>query len=157
MQMLRTVPLPTDQVRALQNGALDANGLKPKRVAQGGGPCRHCLQAIGKNEEKLVLCYRPFEQLQPYSESGPIFLHARPCLPYSEPNILPDMMKTWGDSLIIVRGYNSDHQIQYDAAVVVAADHLDKYCRQLLANHQVMYLHVRAAATNCYQFRIELQ
>jgi hypothetical protein len=70
--------LPTETVRALQAGAADAYGMPPERkISDGDGvPCRHCLKNVGAGEPYLVLAYRPFPELQPYAETGPIFLHA---------------------------------------------------------------------------------
>ncbi|MFN7050754.1 MAG: DUF1203 domain-containing protein, partial [Gemmobacter sp.] len=73
---LHFTPIPTETVRALQSGAADANGQSPERhVSDGGGnPCRHCLQMIPAGAGMLILAHRPFTRLQPYAESGPIFL-----------------------------------------------------------------------------------
>lgn len=157
MSILKIIPVPTQKVRAFQSGALDANGSIPERIAEGGGPCRHCLKPIHMSEEKLVLCYRPFDSLQPYAESGPIFLHAKKCSPYDKSNQLPDMLRDWGDALLIARGYTREDRIQYNAAVVIPANQLEKYCCQLLADKLVAYIHIRLGSTNCYQFRVELE
>lgn len=79
--MIRFSPIPTDTARALQTGGLDAYGMLPERkLSDGGGnPCRHCLGMIPEGAEMLVLAHRPFPALQPYAETGPIFLCAAPC------------------------------------------------------------------------------
>lgn len=76
--LLRYVALPTEEVRALQRGGPDAYGMVPeKRISDGDGvPCRHCLTNVAAGKEYLVLAYRPFPDLQPYAETGPIFLCA---------------------------------------------------------------------------------
>ncbi|WP_428610598.1 DUF1203 domain-containing protein [Sedimenticola sp.] len=155
MSKIRVVPIPTPQVRAYQRGAPDANHRPPERHKTGGGPCRHCLEPIAVDEEKLVLAYRPFEALQPYAEVGPIFLHARPCAAYDNQHEVPKMFEDWGESLVIVRGYGDDHRICYDTCKVVPANSLEDTCRELLQTPDVAYLHVRAAQTNCYQCRVE--
>ena len=78
---IRFNALPTDSVRALQCDGADAYGLVPERkVSDGDGvPCRHCLEGVAAGEDYLILAYRPFPALQPYAETGPIFLHAREC------------------------------------------------------------------------------
>ena len=49
-------------------------------VSDGGdNPCRHCLREIEKGKDMLVLTHRPFGNVQPYAESGPIFLCAEAC------------------------------------------------------------------------------
>jgi Protein of unknown function (DUF1203) len=73
--------IPTDVVRAYQAGGLDANGQVPEQVVAAGGnnPCRHCLTMIPEGAGMLVLAHRPFPNLQPYAEVGPLFLCAEPC------------------------------------------------------------------------------
>ena len=76
-------PLPTAEVQALRAGGPDAYGNPPERVrAEGhGNPCRHCLNFVPEGAEMLILAHRPFDALQPYAETGPIFLCAE-CAPW---------------------------------------------------------------------------
>lgn len=155
MSTLKFIPIPTEHARAIQRGELDSNGQMPERRAEGGGPCRHCLKPIEPNEEMLIIGYRPFPKPQPYAEIGPIFLHASECTPYEDVSNLPPMFNQIGDSLMIVRGYDHDNRIIYDAAAVITIDELAPCCEKLLSKSKVVYLHIRFAATNCYQFRVE--
>ena len=79
--MLRFVPIPTGIARHYQAGGVDSYGLLPERkVSDGGGnPCRHCLRMIPEGKGMLVLAHRPFGAVQPYAETGPIFLCAEAC------------------------------------------------------------------------------
>ena len=54
---IRSISIPTDEVRALQRGGLDANGELPEhRISDGDGvPCRHCLRMVPSGEPYLVL------------------------------------------------------------------------------------------------------
>jgi hypothetical protein len=58
-------------------------------------PCRHCPGLIREGEEKLVLSYRPFQSIQPYAESGPIFLHEAACERYER-----ETLPAWFDFAI---------------------------------------------------------
>lgn len=155
MTALKVIAMPTEEARAYQSGALDANGLVPElEIAQGpGNPCRHCLEPIEEGAEKLVLAYRPFDELQPYAELGPIFLHKRECLQHAPNAGLPQMFKRW--DAVIVRGYGKDNRIQYLSAEVVPVADIEKRCQALLQNPDVEYLHIRTARYNCYQCRVE--
>lgn len=88
--------LPSDDVRALQRGGVDAYGNTPERkISDGDGmPCRHCLKNIGAGDAYLVLAYRPFRGLQPYAETGPIFLHAEECDRAAESEALPEILES---------------------------------------------------------------
>jgi hypothetical protein len=95
------------EVERLRSGGSDANGQPALvRVAEGvANPCRHCLGLITEGTEKLVLAYRPFDRLQPYAETGPIFLHRASCDRYDS-----DAVPAWFDYLdpAIVRGYDEN-------------------------------------------------
>jgi len=147
--------LPTVAVRALQAGAPDAYGLTPERkISDGDGvPCRHCLENVAAGEPYLVLAYRPFPALQPYAETGPIFLHAQACERAPESDALPEL---FGRTVAyIVRGYGTDDRIVYGTGAVVPTAEIPARARELLARADIAYLHMRSAKNNCYQCRIE--
>src|SRR6476661_8704640 len=105
--MIKFEALPEDFANRIWNGGTDDYGLQPeKRISAGDGvPCRHCLNEIAEGEPYLVLACRPFPALQPYAETGPIFLHAERCERYqvdAGETELP-LMLTSPD--YIVRGY----------------------------------------------------
>lgn len=143
----------TDEVDRLRRGAPDANGQPAlTRVAEGvANPCRHCLGLIAEGEEKLVLAYRPFDAVHPYSETGPIFLHKGPCERYRS-----DALPTWFDFLdpAIIRGYGEDDWIRYDTGNVVAGPTLTGTCREILADDTIAYVHIRSKY-NCFQCRVD--
>ena len=147
--------LPTDDVRALQAGGGDAYGATPEvRVSDGDGvPCRHCLRQVGAGERYLVLAYRPFPSLQPYAETGPIFLHAEPCERAADSDGLPEILH--GSPDYIVRGYSVEDRIVYGTGAVVPTADIPDRAAALLNREDVAYLHVRSARNNCYQCRIE--
>ena len=145
--------IETEEFERIRRGDPDANGQRPLvRVAEGlANPCRHCLQLIDEGDDKLVLSYRPFDGIQPYAETGPIFLHARACARYDS-----DRLPAWFDFLdpAIVRGYGADHWIRYDTGTVVAGPQIDATCRRILADASVAYVHVRSKF-NCFQCRVD--
>jgi hypothetical protein len=145
--------IPTAEVERLRRGGPDANGQPAlRRVAEGGAnPCRHCLGLIADGGEKLVLAYRPFAALQPYAETGPIFLHAEACERYRSAELPP-----WFAFLdpAIVRGYGHDHWIRYDTGTVVRGRELAAACQAILGDPTVAYVHVRSKF-NCFQCRVD--
>lgn len=147
--------IPSEEVRQFRSDGPDANAQPPvRRVAQGlTNPCRHCLQLIADGDEKLVLAYRPFAELQPYAEAGPIFLHARACERY-ESDRLPD----WYVYLepAVIRGYGPDNWIKYETGAVVSGKDLTARCHQILADPEVAYVHIRSKF-NCFQCRVTRQ
>jgi hypothetical protein len=145
--------MPSDEADTFRSGGGDAYGLTPeRRISPGGYPCRHCLGAIAEGEDYLTLAYRPFPALQPYAETGPIFLHAEACTPYEGADILPPMLESPD---YIVRGYGYDDRIVYGSGGVVMTAEIISRAEDLLADPTIAYLHVRSARNNCYQCRIE--
>ena len=146
--------LPTEAVRALQRGGSDAYGCTPERnVSDGNGvPCRHCMRNVAAGEPYLVLAYRPFPELQPYAETGPIFLHAAECERGPSGTQPPEMLASPD---YIVRGYGADDRIVYGTGAVVPTAKIAGRAEALLARDDIAYVHVRSARNNCYQCRID--
>ncbi len=151
---IRFVALETPFVQAIRMGAADANGQPAeRRVAPVEGyPCRHCLGPIGKGEAFLVLAHRPFPAPQPYAEIGPIFLHAEACPRGGGSVETPSCLSS---PSYIVRGYGADDRIVYGTGGVVDTLAIAARAAELLADPAIAYVHVRSAANNCYQCRIE--
>lgn len=154
MSTIRFSAMPTEDAEMLWNGGLDAYGNRPEiKVSDGDGyPCRHCLNGIKAGESLLVLSYRPFPSLQPYAETGPIFLHADKCQRYACMEELPPILDSPD---YIVRGYGNDDRIVYGSGAVTATGAIADRATQLLARPDIAYLHVRSARNNCYQCRID--
>lgn len=152
---MRFVALETALVEAWRAGSSDANGQRPERIvaSQGGGyPCRHCLAPIAPGEALLVLAHRPFPAPQPYAEVGPVFVHAGRCARGGGSDAVPAMLAS---AAYIVRGYGFDDRIVYGTGGVVETVVIPVRAAELLAKPGIAYLHVRSAANNCYQCRIE--
>ncbi len=150
---LKVRGIPTAEVERIRRGEPDANGQPAlSRVAEGlTNPCRHCIGLIAAGSKKLVLAYRPFDALQPYAETGPIFLHEESCARYES-----EMLPAWFGHLdpAIVRGYGEDHWIRYDTGNVVPGRDLTAACRAILSDTTVAYVHIRSKF-NCFQCRVD--
>lgn len=151
---IRFVALESNLVAGARRGDDDANGQAPERHVAGPGsyPCRHCLGHVAEGEPVLVLAHRPFPKPQPYAETGPIFLHADACARGGGSDALPAMLAS---PSYIVRGYGTDDRIVYGTGGVVARERIPARAVELLADPAIAYVHVRSAANNCYQCRIE--
>lgn len=147
--------MPTGEARQFQAGGLDAYGLKPEtKISDGDGvPCRHYLREVGQGEVYLVLAYRPFPELQPYAEMGPIFLHAEACDRAADSLPIPPMLARRKAHLI--KGYGADDRIIYGTGQVVPSDKLADEAKRILERADVANVHVRSAVNNCFTCRID--
>ena len=155
MSLIRFVAMPSEHARKYQRGEPDAYGMKPeRRTSDGEGvPCRHCLKNVAAGEDYLVLAYRPFPGLQPYAETGPVFIHAEICERAEETDILPEMIRATPD--YILRGYGYDDRIVYGTGGVTDTQKICTRAHELLGRDDVAYVHMRSSRNNCYQMRIE--
>ena len=151
---LRYIPILRAQAQAIRAGAPDANGMRAERLTSDGfgAPCRCCLRNIPEGREMLVLAWRPFETLDPYAETGPIFLCADECEPHDETLPATGICRV---NRMLVKGYLATHRIHYGTGRIVHPDDLPREAAELLSAPATAYLHVRSATNNCYQFRIE--
>jgi len=152
---MRFLAMPTDRVRELQGGAPDVHGRVPERTRSDGdgNSCRHFLQDIPDGASMLVLAYRPFGALQPYVESGPIFLCAEPCRRHPETRELPTMFAA--RPAFLARGYDTDERIVYGTGGVRSTAELVAALDAMFENPRVAFAHLRSASYNCFQCRVE--
>ena len=146
--------LPTEDVRALQRGGTDAYGNDPeKAVSDGGGnPCRHCLSDIPEGKGMLILALRPFSELQPYAECGPVFLCADECEAPSDTSVQPEYFSA--RESVLLKGYTAEERIKYGTGQIVPPEQLTAACEAILANPDVAFVDIRSATNNCYQCRV---
>jgi hypothetical protein len=95
--------------------------------------------------------HRPFPALQPYAETGPIFLCAEPCVAGGGA-VLPEILNSPD---YILRGYGPDDRIVYGTGAVTPKPEIAARAGVILADRRVAYVHVRSARNNCYQARID--
>ena len=151
---IQFLALPTDVVRAYQDGGPDAYGNEPEPLVSNGYgiPCRHCLEHVREGEPYIVLAYRPFQSVQPYAETGPIFLHANRCDRGAVSGQLPAILSS---PHYIVRGYDDAERIVYGTGAVVPTPDIIGRAVQIFEHRRVAFVHVRSARNNCFLCRIE--
>ena len=145
--------LPKDHVDAIRLGERDSNGQVPERmIASADLPCRACLGLIKSGESALLISYRPFRHVQPYAETGPIFIHAEDCGSYDSAQVPPTILNS---SDYIVRGYDAGDRIVYGTGAVTPTAKIVARAQELLERPDIAYVHVRSARNNCFQCRID--
>lgn len=147
--------LPTEDVEALRAGGPDANGQPAERALSdgSGNPCRHCLSFIPKGREMLVLNHRPFRSVQPYAESGPLFVCADHCERWSGDGV-PPIFQYRGEERLL-KGYSPNDRIVYGLGRIVETDAISDQAKAMLNDPRVAYVHVRSSTNNCYTCRID--
>jgi hypothetical protein len=86
---------------------------------------------------------------RPYSESGPIFVHAEACPRYEPTDRYPEDFR----SHRVLRAYDSENDMI--DAMVVADDQPEPMIEKLLQNPATAFLQARSVTRGCYTFKIE--
>ena len=146
--------LPSAAVEAIHHTGLDSYGDPVERhpsAAEGGMPCRHCLQNVPAGKPFLALAHRPFTGRNPFTETGPIYL----CDPFCAPaTASPDVPTFLSAPQYILRGYGPDERIVYGTGAVTPRAELKAYAETLLSRDDIAFVDLRSASNNCFLCRI---
>ena len=146
-------PYAPEWVAHIRNSGADDYGLPAERtVSDGAGnPCRHCLNDVPEGADMLICAARPFPSMQPYAETGPIFLCADDCTAWAGEGV-PPVLQTSPDYLL--KGYSADHRIVYGTGQITLAADIPRVAVEILARAGVAFVDVRSARNNCFQCRV---
>ena len=147
----RIVPLSTEVAerarRAAEAGA--ANHAVVTADSPTGYPCRHCLRFAKAGERLILFPYAAVPAGHPYSETGPIFVHAELCERYSAAHEYPEDFRR-GRAF---RAYNARYDM-IDAEVADGSEP-EGIVEKLLQNPQTAFVDARSVTRGCYTFRIQ--
>jgi Protein of unknown function (DUF1203) len=146
----RIVPIRTEIVEAARR---EAGAGAPDHVfltadSPKGYPCRHCLRWAKPGERMILFPFAAIAPGRPYSESGPIFVHAEPCDRYAATREFPVKFRKGR----VLRAYNSQHDII--AAEVANGEGPEDVIERFLQEPETAFVHVRSASHGCYTMEI---
>ncbi len=147
----RIVPIRTEIAEAARR---EAEAGAPDHVfvtadSPRGYPCRHCLRWARPGERMILFPFAAIAPGRPYSESGPIFVHAERCERYSATHEYPSEFREGR----VLRAYNSQHDMI--AAEVVNGQGPEAVIERFLEEPETAFVHVRSASHGCYTMEVE--
>ena len=147
------VGLPSSDVIRIRTNMRDAYNLPVETHVAGDDayPCRHCLGQTPEGRKYLILAHRPFAGVNPYTETGPIFLCADDCAAAAPSPDIPAILQS---PTYIVRGYTADERILYGTGQVTPTAQIPATAQSLLANPDIAFVDIRSASNNCFQCRV---
>ena len=147
----RIVPLPTEIAdaarRVVKAGAADHAVITVD--SHGSSPCRHCLRWAQPGERVILFPYTAIPSGQPYSETGPIFVHTDECKRYSATDEYPADFRNGR----VFRAYDSNYKI-VDAKVVNGSEP-EVVIETLFQNPDTAFVDVRSVTHGCFTFRVQ--
>ena len=147
----RIVPLRTevaDSARAAAKAGAPDHAVVNADSAQ-AYPCRHCLRWAEPGERMILFPFAAIPPGRPYSESGPIFVHADPCKRYQAVEEYPVEFRKGR----VVRAYNSQHDMI--AAEVPNGEGPEAVIERFLQTAETAFVHVRSVSHGCYTMKVE--
>jgi hypothetical protein len=147
----QVVPLATEVAetarRRVQAGAPDHAVVVAD--SPNGYPCRHCLRYAKAGERMILFPYAAIPAGHPYSEIGPIFVHAEPCERYHKTAEYPAEFR----ESRVLRAYSSTYDM-IDAEVVNGSEP-EAIIEKLLQKPETAFVDARSVTRGCYTFRIQ--
>ena len=147
----RIIPLPTEiaqTARHLVNAGATDHALITVD-SPGSSPCRHCLRWAQPGERVILFPYAAIPSGKPYSETGPIFVHANECPRYSATNEYPADFRSGR----VFRAYDSNYNI-IDAQVMDGSEP-EVAIESLFQNPETAFVDVRSITRGCFTFRVQ--
>ena len=114
-----------------------------------GYPCRHCLRWAQPGERMILFPFASVPPGRPYSESGPIFVHADACERYRATGEFPAEFREGR----VIRAYNSQHDMI--AAEVANGVGPEALIERFLQMPETSFIHIRSVSRGCYTMGIE--
>src|SRR5213082_2453718 len=146
----RIVPLPTEVAEearhVAESGAADHAVIKVDSPI--GYPCRHCLRWAQPGERVILFSYSAIPSGHPYSETGPIFVHAEKCERYSATDEYPADFRNGR----VFRAYDSNYNL-IDAQLMNGSEP-EVVIESLLQNPDTAFVDVRSVTHGCFTFRV---
>jgi hypothetical protein len=147
----RIVPLRTEIAEAARR---EAKAGAPDHVlvmadSPNGFPCRHCLRWAQPGERMILFPFAAIALGRPYSESGPIFVHAELCERYGATHEFPPAFRNGR----VLRAYDSHCNII--AAEVANGEGPEAVIERFLQQPETAFVHVRSASHGCYTMEVE--
>jgi hypothetical protein len=147
----RVVPLPTEIADAARRTA--ERGAPDHRIvvadSPAGFPCRHCLRWAKAGERMILFPFAAIPDGVPYSERGPIFVHAERCQRYAAPSEYPEDFRKGR----VVRAYDADRNMI--AAEAVNGSEPEAIIAKFFEKPETAFVHVRSASHGCYTMEIQ--
>ena len=147
----RIIPLPTEIAEAARR-AVNAGSADHALVTADSpesAPCRHCLRWAQPGERVILFPYSAIPSGHPYSETGPIFVHADECQRYSATDEYPAAFRNGR----VFRAYDSKYNI-IDAQVVNSGE-TEAVLESLFQNPDTVFVDVRSVTRGCFTFRVQ--
>lgn len=147
MSTYRCVALSTPEAERYRIARVDDFHHRIQRLdGQKTYPCRHCLREASASEGMLLLSHQAPEPRSVYGHPTAIFLCARACARFEEPDVVPEIVR---NRHVALRAFKSDGMMLYEASALVAGEGHDEAIRRILDRDEVAFINAHTAKAGC--------
>ena len=153
MISFHTVAIPTSAAEEVRATLASPGYGHPAHVevAQGHGPCRHCLRTFRVGEERRILfTLDPFTSVEALPLPGPVYIHEDSCELYPIDGGFPDDLRS---HVLTLEAYARGRKLQ--AQEYVEDGDVEAVIERLFARPEIDYIHVCDTEAGCFDLRIE--
>ena len=150
------IPMPTETAERFRRTGLDDSGNTLRRMeatAEGGFPCRHCLQLALPGETMLLGSYDLPRPRGIYWTPSPVFVHADACPRFDAADRVAPTIAANG--LVSVRAYDAADQCIYDLGHVCPGSEVAVPLARALDDPRTVFVNVHTARPGCLLARVE--
>ena len=150
MNRFKIIPITTEYAEKIRSSMRDDFGHELHTTSlTGRALCRFCLADGGPEHKHILFSYMPVENLNPYAEVGPVYIHNE-CEQYADVFTIPQDLTT--RKYLTVRGYNAEQNLikGYMAKGDKIVETLDK----LFENAEVESIRINDASSGCYFLKL---
>jgi hypothetical protein len=143
--------LAPERLQAIRAAGIDdAGNAFTTRQAVGGEPLRCCLRLARSGESIILIAYCPFDRSGPYSETGPVFVHAVACPGYASKSTYPEEFL---DRPQVFRCYDAAGTI-VGGRFVAPGELPESVIADLFSVETVDRIHTRNVVYGCYMLMV---
>jgi hypothetical protein len=98
-----------------------------------------------------LISFAPFENMSPWREVGPVYVHAERCEGYADGSLPAGELRRGPR---VLRTYRADGSMNYDHNTLVGDEDLEPVLDGLLAEPDVATVHVRTVLPQCFLYAV---
>jgi hypothetical protein len=153
MATYRCIALSTLDAMRYRTATTDDFGYPIQRLHRGESyPCRHCLREASGEDGMLLLSYQTPEPRSVYGHPTAIFLCARDCARFEEPDAVPEIVL---NRQVSFRAFRTDGAMLYNANELADGGSHDAAIRRILGRSDVAFINVHTAKAGCMLCQVQ--
>jgi hypothetical protein len=150
MRKFKIIPIAKEYAEKIRSSMRDDFGHELHTASLSGRAlCRFCLTDGGPEQKHILFSYLPVENINPYAEIGPVFIHDE-CEQYIDVDTVPHDLAT--RKFLTIRGYSAGQNLI--KGYMAKGNEIVETIERLFENAEVESIHINDASSGCYFLKI---